>query len=60
MRGTGLSLSELEADVRTLSEPEREQKLEAVRAYRTQFPALEAQWRVSRPEVLRHEVVWRL
>jgi LmbE family N-acetylglucosaminyl deacetylase len=60
MRGTGISLADLPADVRTLSEAEVGRKLEAVRAYRTQLPALEAQWGVSRPEVLRHELVWRL
>jgi hypothetical protein len=31
-----------------------------VRAYRTQLPALEAQFGVLRPEVLGREVTWRL
>jgi LmbE family N-acetylglucosaminyl deacetylase len=60
MAGTGISLRDLPADVRALSPGALERKLAAVRAYRTQLPALEAQFGVLRPEVLGREVTWRL
>ena len=60
MAGTGISLRDLPADVRTLPPEAFERKLAAVRAYRTQLPALEAQFGVLAPEVLGREVTWRL
>jgi LmbE family N-acetylglucosaminyl deacetylase len=60
MRGTGLSLRELPHRVRELSPAERERKLAAVRAYRTQYSALATAFAIERPDVLRYEVVWRL
>jgi LmbE family N-acetylglucosaminyl deacetylase len=60
MAETGISLRDLPADVRALTPEALERKLAAVRAYRTQLPALEAQFGVLRPEVLGREVTWRL
>jgi LmbE family N-acetylglucosaminyl deacetylase len=60
MAGTGISLRDLPADVRVLAPEALERKLAAVRAYRTQLPALEAQFGVLRPEVLGREVTWRV
>ena len=60
MAGTGISLRDLPADVRVLTPEALERKLAAVRAYRTQLPALEAQFGVLAPEVLGREVTWRL
>ena len=60
LRGTGLSLNTLPADVRALDEASLERKREAVAEYRTQLPALEAQFGVMRSRVLGHEVTWRL
>jgi LmbE family N-acetylglucosaminyl deacetylase len=56
----GISVGEDGADVHRLEPAERERKLAVLRAYRTQMPALEAAFGVSRPHVLGHEVVWRL
>lgn len=60
MRPTGISLRACAPDVRHLDAGALAAKTEAVRAYRTQLPALEAVWGVTRPEVLRHEIVWTL
>jgi LmbE family N-acetylglucosaminyl deacetylase len=60
MAATGISLRELPADVRVLTPEALERKLAATRAYRTQLPALEAQFGVFAPEVLGREVTWRL
>lgn len=60
LRDTGYRLADLEPDVHRLDDAERERKLAAVRTYRTQFPALEAQFGLTAPDVLRHEVTWRL
>jgi hypothetical protein len=45
----------------TLADDLRERKLAAVRTYRTQVAALDAglQQRLTHPELLRYEVVWR-
>ena len=59
LAGTGASPGE--ADVRELAEAELESKLEAVRCYRTQVTALDARYSIlSRPDVLRYEVLWPL
>jgi LmbE family N-acetylglucosaminyl deacetylase len=44
----------------TLAESAQQRKLEALRAYRTQFSALEAggQRRLTHPELVRYEVAW--
>ena len=60
MRGTPLTLADLSADVTALSPSAVERKREAVLAYRTQVPALEAGFGVLRSEVLGFEVTWRL
>jgi hypothetical protein len=60
LAGAGLRLDDLRAEVHELDERERGRKLAAARLYRTQFPAIEALWGVSRPEVLRYEIVWRM
>jgi len=60
MAGTGIALRDLPADVRVLTPEALERKVAAVRAYRTQLPALEAQFGVLAPEVLGREVTWRL
>jgi LmbE family N-acetylglucosaminyl deacetylase len=60
MAATAISLRDLPADVRALTPDALERKLAAVRAYRTQLPALEAQFGVLSPEVLGREVTWRL
>ena len=60
LAGTGISLRDLPADVRALTPEALERKLAAARAYRTQVPALEAQFGVLAPEVLGREVTWRL
>jgi hypothetical protein len=50
---------ELSRDVHVLDPGALERKMEAVLTYRTQVPALEAQFqRAMTPESLRHEVVW--
>jgi LmbE family N-acetylglucosaminyl deacetylase len=53
----GLDPAVLTPEVHTLTPATFEQKLEAVRAYRTQLPELE---RLAGLDVLRHEVEWRL
>jgi LmbE family N-acetylglucosaminyl deacetylase len=55
LEGSGVRLEELRAEVHELAPEEFERKLEALRAYRTQLPALE---RLAPLELLRHEVVW--
>lgn len=56
----GLTLADLPAKVSKLDAEQAERKLEAVRRYRSQFAALEAQFHMTRPGVLGHEVVWTL
>jgi hypothetical protein len=48
--------------VHSLSEEQRTAKLEAMRAYATQFPALDGgpQRRLSHPDLLAYELVWPL
>jgi len=60
MRETGVSLAACTPDVRRLDDAALAAKAEAVRAYRSQLPALEAQFGVMRPAVLGHEVTWAL
>ena len=60
MAATGISLRDLPADIRALTPDALERKRAAARAYRTQLPALEAQFGVLTPEVLGREVTWRL
>lgn len=61
MRGTAIALDDLQPRVHRLDDAGYERKLAAVQAYRTQVPALEAEFGlVSRPDVLRYEVVWPL
>ena len=60
LEGTGISLRDLPADVHALTPEALERKLAAVRAYRTQLPALEAQFGALGPEVLGREATWRL
>jgi LmbE family N-acetylglucosaminyl deacetylase len=50
---------ELDARVHALAPAEAERKLEALARYRTQLPALDAEFSLKeRPEALRFEVVW--
>ena len=56
----GLDLAELRLEVHVLSAGDLERKREAVSAYATQWPVLDAAWGVSRPEILRYEVLWPL
>jgi len=59
LAGTGASVGE--PSVRALTEVELRRKLEAVRCYRTQVRALDEQYSIlSRPDVLRYEVLWPL
>ena len=61
LQGTGVDLAALSPRVHDLDPPELERKRAAVEEYRTQVPALE--WEsgmLSRPEVLRYEVLWPL
>jgi LmbE family N-acetylglucosaminyl deacetylase len=61
MHGTGIRLGELDPQVRALDAAEDRAKRKAIACYRTQIPALEAQFSLlSRPDVLRFEVVWAL
>lgn len=61
LEGTGIALRELTPDVLTLDAATDAAKREAVGRYRTQVQALEAEFAMlTRPEVLRHEVIWRL
>jgi LmbE family N-acetylglucosaminyl deacetylase len=55
-----LVLAGCSAQVVELDEAEQRRKIEAMRAYRTQFPALEAgsQRRLTHPELVRYEVVF--
>ena len=57
----GIALDELGAEIHRLDDRAYERKLTAVRSYATQLPALEAGFGVlSRPDVLRYEVLWPL
>ncbi len=59
--GSGISLREHSPDVHTLADDADARKREAIRCYRTQVEALELEFGLFlRPEVLRHEVIWRL
>lgn len=60
MADTGIRLAEQPADVTVLHAAALERKRAAVCEYRTQLPALEAQFGVLRAEVLGFEVSWRL
>lgn len=61
MRATGIPFEELRARVHRLDDGAYERKLAAMLAYRSQIPALEAEFGLlSRPAVLRYEVVWPL
>lgn len=61
MSATGVSLEELPAQVHRLDDEAHEHKLTAVLAYRSQVPALEAEFGLlSRPAILRYEVLWPL
>lgn len=61
MANAGLSLSELDPQVRALDTSEQALKREAVSCYRTQLPGLEASFSLlSRPDVLSYEVIWPL
>jgi LmbE family N-acetylglucosaminyl deacetylase len=61
MNGSAVSLRVLEPLVHRLEPGEEARKRDAVERYRTQVPALEAQFAIlARPEVLRYEVVWAL
>jgi LmbE family N-acetylglucosaminyl deacetylase len=61
VRGTGIALGPEGADVHALEPVALDLKREAVRAYRTQVPALEHQYSLfGRPDVLAYEVVWPL
>jgi LmbE family N-acetylglucosaminyl deacetylase len=61
LANTGVDLAALSPAVRELDPSELERKRVAVQEYRTQVPALEWEFgMLSRPEVLRYEVVWPL
>jgi len=61
LEGSGIALGELEPRVRPLDARESEAKIRALAEYRTQLPALEAEFSLrSRPEALRYEIVWEL
>ena len=61
LEGSGIHLAELQPNVRRLDDAEDAAKREAVGRYRTQVPALEAEFAMlTRPEVLRYEVTWPL
>jgi hypothetical protein len=61
MNGTDVSLAELDPEVHALDDVAEAAKRDAVQRYRTQVPALDAQYSVlRRPDVLRYEVVWPL
>ena len=57
LQTAGLSPAGLEPELHALDDEAFGRKLEAVRAYRTQVPALE---RIAPLDQLRHEVTWRL
>jgi hypothetical protein len=57
----GVPVERLEPAVHELDPPTRERKLEAIRVYRTQLPALEAMFRgLDESERLRYELTWEL
>jgi LmbE family N-acetylglucosaminyl deacetylase len=60
LRGAGLSPDALSPEVHRLDDAAVERKRTAVAEYRTQIPALEAQFGALTDEVLGHEVSWRL
>jgi hypothetical protein len=61
LRAAGIELDALRPQVHRLDDATFARKLDAVRCYRTQVPALEAEFGVfSRPDVLRYEVLWPL
>jgi LmbE family N-acetylglucosaminyl deacetylase len=61
LEGSGLALDRLTPRVHPLDASRTERKLAALAEYRTQLPALEAEFSLnSRPEILRFEVVWEL
>jgi hypothetical protein len=61
MDGSGLSLTELSPEVHALDDAAESAKRDALLRYRTQMPALDAQYSLLlRPDVLRYEVVWPL
>ena len=61
MRDAGLSLGELAPQVRALNTAEQELKRQAIDCYRTQLSGLQASFSLlSRPEILRYEVIWPL
>ncbi|MGH2925331.1 MAG: PIG-L family deacetylase [Solirubrobacterales bacterium] len=59
--GTGVALDRLAPRVRPLDPDQTARKLGALAEYRTQLPALDAEFSFrARPEVLRFEIVWPL
>ncbi len=61
LQDAGFSLGELASKVRALDSAEQAHKREAIDCYRTQLSGLEATFSLlSRPEILRYEVIWRL
>lgn len=61
LAGAGLSLDRLEPTVHELDPEARERKLEAIRAYRSQLPALQAMFGgLDDPGPLRYELTWEL
>lgn len=59
--GSGVRLADLKPEVAALGAEERARKMEAVRCYSTQVPALEQVFCIlSRPQVLAYEVIWPL
>jgi LmbE family N-acetylglucosaminyl deacetylase len=61
LSASGLAVERLEPEVHRLDPEQEERKRAAVSCYRTQLGALEAKFGLlTRPELLRYEVVWRL
>ena len=61
LSASGLAVERLEPEVHRLDAEQEERKRAAVSCYRTQLGALEAKFGLlTRPELLRYEVVWRL
>jgi LmbE family N-acetylglucosaminyl deacetylase len=59
--GSGIDLAGLQPQVHRLDDAQDAAKRDAIGRYRTQLPALEAQFAMlTRPEVLRYEVTWPL
>jgi hypothetical protein len=58
MAATGIELPAPRAEVTALAPEALERKRRAVGEYRTQVPALDAQYGVLRPEILAFEVIW--